>query len=78
MLRSIFTFADTVGNVCAGGFSVKQGLFSTIEGSHDTAGEIKCSKFEVIQLFRGMTYSKLEEYIVTLEGDNANGFRVIQ
>ena len=38
------------------------------EGSHDVVGGMTCSRFEVFQLFRGITYSKLEENIVSLEG----------
>ena len=49
-------------------YPVDQRLFSAVEGSHDIVGEITCSRFEVIQLFRGTAYSKLECYIVSLEG----------
>ena len=39
-----------------------------MEGSHDVVGVIKCLKFEVLQLFSGITDSKLEGNNVPFEG----------
>ena len=43
-------------------------MFCATEGLYDVVGGITCSKFEVIQPFRGITYRRLEGNIVSLEG----------